>query len=138
MSTKGNLELKFNETVLCASTISDGYRAFESIPRLVKFLDSVKKPKKEQLDKWFRSMSKRILPEEYSESLIGGCPCEVIMDIPRKLILHNGNEDVYSAVSVNFPDKFDKACDTLRKKYDYTILHYICPEVRQFMKNHNL
>jgi len=135
MTTKGNLELRFNETTLCASTLCDGYRTYEAVPKLVDFLDSVKNPTKEQLSKWFRSMSKKLLPSDYSETLIGGVPNEVIMDIPRRLILHNGVEDTFESVSKGFPDKFENACIILKTKYDYEILRYVRQELRTFLKD---
>ncbi|MDO8656203.1 MAG: hypothetical protein Q7K45_03115 [Nanoarchaeota archaeon] len=134
MATHGNLELRLNESSWYASTTHDGYRVYEAVPQLVKFLDSVRDPTKEQFEKWFRSTSKKLLPCNYGESLMGGVPSEVIMDIPRRLILHTGNEDDYRAVSKRFLVKFENAGIVLKAKYDFEILNYVRLEVRKDLK----
>lgn len=134
MATIGNLELRLNENTWYASTTHDGYKVYEAIPRLVEFLDSIRNPTKEQFEKWFRSTSRELLPHNYHEGLLGGVPDEVVMDIPRRLILHTGHEDDLEVVSEGFSAKFENACIILKAKYDFEILNYIRPEVRKTLK----
>ena len=134
MGTIGNLELRLNENAWYASTSHDGYRVYEAILRLVELLDSVRNPTKEQFEKWFKGTSKELLPYNYHEGLLGGVPDEVVMDIPRKLILHTGHEEDCEIVGEGFQAKFENACIVLKAKYDFEILNYIRPEVRKTLK----
>ena len=134
MATIGNLELRLGEKTLYASTTHDGHRVYEMIPKLVKFLDSANKTKNQTLvecTNWFESTSRLLLPYEYCAGLIDGVPHEVIIDIPRKLILHTGNEESYELVSENSPAKFENACIILKEKYSFEILKYVRPEMRK-------
>ena len=131
MATIGNLELRFNESSWYASTTHDGNKVYEAVPRLVDFLDSVKNPTREQFGEWFNSTSRELLPANYRERLLGGVPHEVIMDFPRKLILHNGYKDAYEAVSKDFPTKLENAHILLREKYNFEILEFTNPKSRK-------
>lgn len=134
MATKGNLELRLDKNTLQASTTHDGYRVYEAIPRLVEFLDSTRNPTKEQLEEWFKDTSRELLPYKYREELLDGIPDEVIIDVPRKLILHTGHDD-YEIVSESFPAKFENASIILKAKYHFEILNYLRPEIRERSKS---
>jgi len=123
MSTKGNLELRIEKNTLYASCTHDGGKAYEIVPRLVDFMDSTENPTKDQFQEWFRKTSKELLHYNHHEGLIGGVPSEVIIDVPRRLLLHTHEEE--------FPASFENACIVLREKYNYQILEYVQPQMRK-------
>jgi|GEM_PF-3670885 len=122
MGTVGNLELRLHEKTLYASTTHDGYAVYSLAPKLVEFLDSVRNPSREQFETWFRDTSKSLIPYNYSEELTGGVPCEVIIDVPRRLLLHTPEDELQAS--------FQNACIILEAKYNYQILEYDQPEMR--------
>lgn len=122
MGTEGNLELKIGENTLYASCTHDGDGSYGIVPRLVNFLDSTENPTTNQFQKWFRKTSKELLPYNHHKGLIDGIPSEVIIDVPRRLLLHTTQDE--------FPANFDNACIVLREKYNYQILEYTPPQRR--------
>lgn len=122
MSTKGNLELRIGENTLYASCTHDGDGAYEIVPRLVDFLDSTENPTTNQFQEWFKKTSRELLPYNHHEGLIGGVPSEVIIDVPRRLLLHTPKDE--------FPSSFENACIVLREKHNYQVLEYTQPQMR--------
>ena len=88
----------------------------------------------EQSEKWFKNTSKELLSHNYHGGLLGGVPDEVVMGIPRKLILYTDHEDDYTIIEEGFQAKFENACILLKIKYDFEILHYIKSEIRKTLK----
>ncbi len=109
-----------------ASCTHDGYKAYEIVPRLVDFLDLTGNPTTSQFQEWFRKTSKELLPYNHHEGLIGGIPSEVIIDAPRRLLLHTSAEE--------FPASFEYACNILREKYNYQVIKYVQPQMRNIKK----
>ncbi|MFH1307592.1 MAG: hypothetical protein ABIH72_01955 [archaeon] len=122
MATIGNLELRTGQETLYASSTHDGDRAYEILPKLVNFLDSRENPTITQFQDWFKTKSKALLPYNHRKELLGGAPCEVIIDVPRKLVLHTAQDE--------FTTRFENACILLREKYNYEILPYTPPLIR--------
>lgn len=117
MATKGNLELRLPTETLYASTTHDGYDVHKIVPNLVFLLDKNPKPNHDEFKEWFRTISKELLPERhYSEQPVGGIPCEVIIDVERRIILYTigeGNEHSHQY--------FKK----LIRKHDYQIFGFL-------------
>lgn len=131
MTTKGNLELRVGTETLFACANADGYRAYGIVSRLLDFLDATKNPSATKFGYWFTKTSKELFGDSYKEGRIGGIPCEVVIDIQRKLILHTPtDEDELGLVGVEFPTKFENACILLKTKYSYSILEYENPSMR--------
>jgi len=128
MTTKGNLELRISHETLYASANADGDRAYEIVPGFLDFLDKHESPTIDQYKEWFRAAAKEIL-NDYSEKLIRGVPCEVIIDIPRKLVLHDASEE-------RFTPELENACIVLEQKYNYQILKFVSSAVRDYEKEH--
>jgi hypothetical protein len=124
MSTKGNLELRLNGITLYASTTHDGDSVYESATELVNFLDTAQNPLNVDFMNWFKNISSKVFPYNYSNRLIGGVPTEVVIDVPRKLLLHTYNDE--------FPESFKIACRTLKLKHNYQVLTYTQHQVRSY------
>ncbi len=131
MSTGGNLELRLYGSTLCASTPYDGYTAYDVIPQLADFLNSVKNPTELQFKQWFLNVSGELFTSEYSNCLIGGAADEVVIDMVRNLILHT---DGLEHVAESYPAKFENAKRTLTRKYKFEILSYRKLTARKFGK----
>lgn len=135
MGTTANLELRMGGIAIYASCTRDGYRVYESVPRFAKFLDGIREPGYVELRQWFDSTSKSILPNEYSEGRrTGGCPCEVIIDTERKLLLHTAHNDSLAIVSEDFPEEFKRACTALRRRHNYQVFNYEQAGLRKIKK----
>ena len=94
----------------------------------------MRNPIKEKFESWFRKTSKELLPYEYCTELLGGAPEEVIMDIPRRLILHTGDDGEYLFVGDYFQEQLEEASARLRERHNFQIIKYIRPEVRTEMR----
>jgi len=124
MERRGNLELRLGydyyaasrSQALYASSLYNGKTVYKAPSELVKFLDSVKNPSHEQFETWFREMSHALFPGQHYNNVLAGQGDEVIMDIPRKLLLFS-HSDKYPVVLA------DSLID-LRKKHDYQILMF--------------
>lgn len=137
MGTTANLELRMGGIAIYASCTHDGYRVYESVPRFAKFLDGNREPGYVALRQWFDSTSKSILPNEYSDGRTGGCPCEVIIDTERKLVLHTGDSSEggdLEIVSKDFPEEFKRACTALRRRHNYQVFNYEQAGLRKIKK----
>ncbi len=126
MSTKGNLELRLGGSTLYASCSHDGNGAYGIALKLLDFLDLTKEPTSAQYQEWFRVTSRELLPHGYQEALTGGVPSEVVIDVPRRLLLHTLED--------KFPADFGYACITLREKYNYQIMDYANHEISGIFK----
>jgi len=117
MGTNGNLELRLIHDTLQASTTHDGINVYETTDRLAKFLDSIKNPTNDQYKNWFIETSKDLQVNEFRGEHLGGITTnEIIIDVPRKLILYTHNYE--------YPDSFMNACIKLQLRHNYQILQY--------------
>ncbi len=100
MATGGNLELRMHNTSLYASTTHDGQKVYRAINAFASFLDVIKNPGPQAIKGLFHLASKRLLPYNHVNSLLlsdeNPCKtpmdvCEVVIDVYRKLVLHNAN-----------------------------------------------
>jgi hypothetical protein len=127
MATHGNLELRIGENTLYASCTHEGDEAYGIASKLVDFLDQTKTPTVIQYQEWFKKISEILLPYNHYEGLIGGVPTEVIIDVPRRLLLHTPADEL--------PASFQKACSVLKNKYEYQVLEYVKPLMRNTLYN---
>ena len=137
MSTTGNLELRLQGEVMYASVISDGYRVYDSIVQLALLYDKCVEDEKEDLNKtefsdWFRKTVPKIFREvKVMDVLAGGCPCEVIIDVPRRILIHNGDDSSYTGISETAPYTIAGALDRLVKCHNYQVLEMEPLAIRQ-------
>lgn len=128
MSTIGNLELRLQGEVMYASVLSDGYRVYDSIVQLALLHDkSIEEgnigPQRTEFTYWFKNTVPKVFHEqEVSNRLIGGVPCEVIIDAPRRILIHNGNDSVYTGISETAQYTIAGALDRLVNRHNYQVL----------------
>lgn len=138
MTTKGNLELRVGESTFFASASADGYNVYKIVPKLVEFLDESENPSVGMFKEWFEVTSREIISKDcYSERLIGGVPHEVIIDVRRKLLLHNGHDEAFGVVlgTRNFGKQFENACILLKEKFGYEVIEYVNEAIRKMMED---
>ena len=134
MTTPGNLEMRIGNSTLIASTKSDGYDIYKIIPMLADSFDERMTP--EKLKRWFKKSARDII-NGVCDVRMGGIAKEVIIDIDRRLILHNGDDEDYNIISIQTGSKFSyelvKAVQKLREEYDFQVFNYRNWKVQQLM-----
>ncbi|HLC55741.1 MAG TPA: hypothetical protein VJJ23_00715 [Candidatus Nanoarchaeia archaeon] len=100
MATIGNLELRIGNETLYGSSTHDGYNVYKVINMLATFLNKKSHPTAVEYKQWFRRTARELLPFRHSELLIGGVPSEVVIDVNRKLIFYNANEEENEMISI--------------------------------------
>ena len=128
MSTQGNLELRLHGKVMYASVSSDGYWVYDSIVQLALLHDKIFEegkdgPTKTEFADWFKETVPKVFREhDVSNRLIGGVPCEVIIDTPRRILMHNGDDSFYTTISETAPYTIAGALDRLVNRHNYQVL----------------
>jgi hypothetical protein len=125
MATVGNLELRLFKNTLYSSCTHDGYKVYEIVPYLASFFENKKNPTSKQYRGWFKEKAKLLTSYKHYNELLGGCAEEVIIDVPRKLIIHTADSESLRFVSKQFPLKFKRACNILKSNYSYSIVEYV-------------
>lgn len=129
MGTIGNLELRIGRERSIASTAYDGYMCYRAIGKLADFLEEHKEPTFKQWTVWFYTMSSSLFSQpHYIRELLGGVPCEVIIDVDRKLVLHNADVDG-NIEREEISDLIRKKVFRKLKDKDYQVIHFKKPKV---------
>lgn len=121
MATIGNLELRIGTETLYGSTTHDGENVYKVVERLAGFLNATASPTTDQYRQWFRTTARELLPFRHRQDLTGGCSREVIIDVPRRLIVYSG--DLADFV---LDSKF-----VLEQSHHYQFLQFVQPLLRQ-------
>ena len=131
MSTKGNLELRLPGSVLYRGVQCDGYRVYNALVELA--LLHMKKseeagkgePSTNDFREWFKEVAPKVLPNKDAvPRLVGGVPCEVIIDTARRIVLCNGDDSYYTSISEDAPLLIEGSINRLRTEFHYQFLGY--------------
>lgn len=126
MSTIGNLELRLDGKVMYASVSSDGYNVYNSIVQLALLHDKCleggrEEPSRKEFADWLKG-PKIFHGQEVGDKLLGGVPCEVVIDTTRRILMHNGDDSVYTGISETSPYTIAGALDILVNRHNYQVL----------------
>ena len=137
MATVGNLELRVPGTVRYASVTTDGYEVYSSIIQLAllhdkSFEEGKKEPTRGDFVDWFKKIVPKIFhAEKVYPKPQGGVPCEVIIDVSRRVLIHNGDDSYYSGISETAEYTIAGAIDRLVHRHNYQIFELESLDSRQ-------
>ena len=137
MSTIGNLELRLHGEVMDASVSSDGYRVYDSIVQLAllydkHFEEEKPEPTRAEFADWFKEIVPKVFQgQKVSNRLLGGVPCEVVIDTPRRILMHNGDDSFYTGISETAQYTIAGALDRLVNRHNYQVLEMEPLAIRQ-------
>ena len=82
-----------------------------------------KDPNRTEFADWFKETVPKVFPgQEISDGLLGGVPCEVVIDTSRRILMHNGDDSLYMNISETALFTIAGALDRLVNRHHYQVL----------------
>lgn len=122
-------------TTLVTGVTHDGYDIYKYVPSWLQFLNYNGSVPLVSAD--VQSWMEKFGREQVGPLNVGYAPEiaeQVLIDVPRRLVLHTGDDEAFGYIGEGFGDEFREACRMLEGRHFYEVHAYTCSGVRETLR----